>query len=211
MPLSKEEIKNLLIQMLPDLTKKDIDSFLKITSYEIIGAKEIIIKRGNRSKKAFIILKGTVRGFFISEAGKEKNVLLRGEGFLIGDARKLFNDEFQKYIYKAIPETHVLFFDYPNLEALAFKNPNIMQWLLINFKEIMVLQTYRIETLISMTAEERYLDLIKKNPSFLDKSYDKYVADFLGVTPVSLSRIINDIKNEKNLLLHSDKDDIGQF
>ena len=210
MPLSKEEIKNLLIQMLPDLTKKDIDSFLKITSYEIIGAKEIIIKRGNRSKKAFLILKGTVRGFFISEAGKEKNVLLRGKGFLIGDARKLFNDEFQRYTYKAIPETHVLFFDYPDLEALAIKNLTIMRWLSNIFKEIIILQNYRIETLISMTAEERYLDLIKMNPSFLDKSYDKYIADFLGITPVSLSRIINDIKNEKNLLLHSDKDNIGQ-
>lgn len=194
MPFSKEEIKIILIKLLPYLNKKDIDSFLKITNYEIIGAKEIIIKRGCPSKKAFLILKGTVRGYYISDSGIEKNVLLRGEGFFVGDARKLFNGEFQKYSYEAIPETHVLFFNYPDFEDLASKNPNIMQWLINIFKEIILLQNYRIETMISMTAEERYLDLIKLNPKFLGKAYAKHVANFLGITPVSLSRIIKKVK-----------------
>jgi len=198
MQLSKEKIKNILIKMLPDLTKKDIDSFIKITNYEIIGAKEIIIKRGNRSKKAFLIIEGTVRGYFISETGKEKNILLRGKGFLIGDARKLFNNEYQRYTYEAIPETHVLFFNYPDLEALASKNLTIMRWLSNIFKEIIIFQNYRIETMITMPAKDRYIDLIKKNPTFLEKTYAKYIADFLGITPVSLSRIIKEIKKENN-------------
>lgn len=194
MSLSKEEIKNILIKTLPDLTKKDIESFLKITSYDIKNEKEIIIKRGEKSKKAFLILKGTVRGYYISEAGKEINVLLRGEGFLVGDARKLFNDEFQRYTYEALSETHMLYFNYTNLEALAFNNSNMMQWLSNIFKEIIILQIYRIETMICMTAEERYKDLIRKNPSFLKESYAKYIASFLGITPVSLSRIIKKVK-----------------
>jgi len=191
MPFSKERIKNILINSLPNLTKKDISRFLSITNYEIIGAKEIIIKRGSPSKTAFLILEGTVRGYFISDVGIEENILLRGEGYLVGDARKLFNDEFQRYTYEAISETHVLFFNYPDLEDLANKNPNIMQWLLNIFKEIILMQNYRIETMASMTAEERYLDLIKINPSFLEKAYAKHVANFLGITPVSLSRIVH--------------------
>ena len=43
--------------------------------------------------------------------------------------------------------------------------------------------------MVMMTGEERYLDLLKKNPAFLESSYDKYVASYLGITPVSLSRI----------------------
>ncbi len=52
--------------------------------------------------------------------------------------------------------------------------------------------------MISMTAKDRYIDLIKKNPTFLEKAYAKYIADYLGITP-SLSRIIKEIK-EKNYL-----------
>ena len=191
MPFSKEKIKSILIKTMPFLTEKEISRFLNITNYEVIGAKEIIIKRGCKSKKAFLILKGAVRGYYISETGKEKNVLLRGDGYFVGDARKLFNDEFHRYTFEAILETHVLLFNYPDLEDLASKNSNIMQWLLSVFKEIMILLNYRLETMISMTAEERYLDLIKKNPSFLGKAYAKHIANFLGITPVSFSRIIN--------------------
>ena len=194
MPFSKEKIKNILIKTLPFLTEKDISRFLIITNYEVLGDKEIIIKRGCRSIKAFLILKGAVRGYYISETGKEKNVLLRGEGYFVGDARKLFNNEFQRYTFEAIIETHVLLFNYPDLEDLAKKNPNIMQWLLSVFKEIMILLNYRLETMISMTAEERYVDLIKKNPNFLEKTYAKHIANFLGITPVSFSRIIKGIK-----------------
>lgn len=199
MSLSSEDIKTILIKSLPSLTEKDIESFLKITNYKVIGANEIILKRGHQSRTAFLILKGAVRGYFICESGTERNSLLRGEGFFMGDGEKLFYNEYHKYTFEAITETHVLYFKYPDFEELAIKNPNIMQWHLSIFKEIMILQNYRIETLISMTADERYLDLIKKNPTFLDKTFSKYVANFLGITPVSLSRIIRKItKNRIN-------------
>lgn len=203
MPLSKEEIKKISIEILSKLTKKDIENFLNITNYAVKTDKEVIIRRGNKSKKAFLILKGTVRGYFFSEAGAEKNVLLRAEGFFVGDARKLFNDEPQKYTYEAIGKSHILFFNYPDFEALAIKNPNIMQLLLNILKEIIILQNYRIETMISMTAEERYLDLIKMSPKFLEKTYLKHIANFLGITPVSLSRIIKRVKEKQNYKNHT--------
>ena len=55
-----------------------------------------------------------------------------------------------------------------------------------------------------MSSEERYLDLLKLNPDFLEKSYDKYVASYLGITPVSLSRIkkrLNDPELTKDKFL----------
>ncbi len=209
MSLSSEEIKTILIKSLPNLTEKDIESFLKVTNYKAIGAKKIILKRGHQSRTAFLILKGAVRGYFICEAGIERNSLLRGEGFFMADGEKLFYNKYHKYTFEAITETHVLYFNYRDFEELAIRNPNIMQWHLRIFKEIMILQNYRIETLISMTAEERYLDLIKKNPTFLDKTFSKYVANFLGITPTSFSRIINTIKKEKDSPLQSNKDNIG--
>ena len=58
-----------------------------------------------------------------------------------------------------------------------------------SMKEAILRLTYRVESMITMSSEERYLDLLKMNPAFLKNSYDKYVANFLGITPVSLSRV----------------------
>ncbi len=62
---------------------------------------------------------------------------------------------------------------------------------------VMVL-TYRVHTMVSLNNEERYIDLLKKNPSFLKDSFNKHIANYLGITPVSLSRIIARVKNKKD-------------
>lgn len=196
MKLSNNQIFRILLKSQPFLTKKDIDSFLRITSYKAKENKEIIIQKGCSSKKAFFILKGAVKGYLTDKDETENIILLRGEGYFVGDAKKLFKDDFQRYTYEAIQKTHILFFDYSDFEALVNQNPNIMKWLGNLLKEIIIMQNYRIETFISMTAKERYLSLIEINPNFLEKVYAKYIADFLGITPVSLSRIINNLENK---------------
>ena len=46
---------------------------------------------------------------------------------------------------------------------------------------------------ITKTAEERYIDFIEEYPKFLQRIPLKYLASYLGITPVSLSRIRNKI------------------
>lgn len=44
---------------------------------------------------------------------------------------------------------------------------------------------------ITKTPEQRYLDLMKNNPELLSRVPQHYIATYLGITPVSLSRIRN--------------------
>ena len=197
MPLTVLEINTILIKKLPNLTKKEIDDFFKITTYKKIDNKNIILKSGYSSKKAFLTLKGTVRGYITNKEGVEKSILIRSEGIFVADVRKLFSDEPQRFSFEAIGTTHILLFSYKDFEDLANKNPNIMQLYLHILKEAVVRLTYRIESLVTMTNEERYLDLLKLNPKFLDKVYDKLIANYLGITNVSLSRIRKRLKENK--------------
>jgi Mn-dependent DtxR family transcriptional regulator len=47
----------------------------------------------------------------------------------------------------------------------------------------------RVESFILLTPEERYLKLIRDKHDIVQRVHDKYIATFLGITPVSLSRI----------------------
>jgi CRP-like cAMP-binding protein len=44
---------------------------------------------------------------------------------------------------------------------------------------------------ITKTPEQRYIDLMKNNPSVFLRVSQRYIATYLGITPVSLSRIRN--------------------
>jgi len=184
-----------LKEKLPNLSLKDIDAFLGITTYHNLN-NEIVLDIDDKSKKAFLILKGTVRGYIVSNDGIEKNIMIRSEGIFIADVRRLFNDEPQKFTFKSIGEVHILLFNYNDFETLANNNLNIMQLYLNILKEAVVRLMYRVESLTTMTNEESYLDIIKLNPNFLKKIYSKHLANYLGITNVSLSRIMKRIKNK---------------
>ena len=198
MELNKSEIKKKLKKLLPNLPISGIDNLLKISSYSLKQNKEIISKSGQHSKKVFLILKGSIRGYIINENGIEKNVLLRSEGVFIADAVGLFKNKPQKYTFETIGETKLLVFDFKKFESLAYKNPIILKLYLTALKEIILRLTYRVDSLITLTNEERYLKLHKLDPLFLGSAYSKHVANYLGMTPVSLSRIIKRIKDKKN-------------
>jgi hypothetical protein len=48
---------------------------------------------------------------------------------------------------------------------------------------------YRISSFITQSPEERYLKLLENGRDILRRMPQHYIANFLGITPVSLSRI----------------------
>jgi CRP-like cAMP-binding protein len=196
MAFSESRIKKLVSSFLTDLQKDDIHRFLSICTYENAKNKELILKKGRLDKNLIFILKGSARAFQISEEGREINNHLRSEGFVFGEAT-VFGDGPQMLNISAIGELHYLKFDINELEQLAFKHKGLMQFYLGMMKEIIITFSHRINTFVSMTTAERYEDLIKWNPKYLESTFDKHIASFLGVSPLTIHRVKNMQKNNK--------------
>jgi len=192
MKFSKSEIQHLLIKFFPNLKEKEIDIFLSISEYHFAKNKEIILKSGRTDKNSTLILKGLARAYTINEKGQELNDFIRGEGKLMGDAR-VFGDDIQILNIEAIGEIHYLKFNISKLEELGYNNSEILKFYLNFLKEIILTLSYRLNTFVTMTPKERYIDLLRWNPILIESSYDKHLASFLGITPLTIYRIKKDI------------------
>ena len=67
----------------------------------------------------------------------------------------------------------------PNLEIIAFKITNLFHQ---NIEQ-------RFESMITKTAENRYLELVENHPQIMQSISLKMIASYLGITDVALSRI----------------------
>jgi len=172
-----------------DLSDLELQDLLAISDFQTYENKTIILKSGNMSRKAFLVLQGSVRGFVIDSAGEEKNILLRSKGIFVGDAEALFSPQPQKLTIMSMDKTVVLMFSIKSFEKLAEEHKGVQRLYLNSLKEAILRLTYRVNSMITMNSEERYLDLLDINPDFLKDAYDKYVANYLGITAVSFSRI----------------------
>ncbi len=196
MKLSKAEIKELIINYFPNLEEEVREGFLSITTYKTSNNKGILLKSGKIDKDLLFILKGVARAYCINEKGQEINNFIRAEGHLMGDAN-VFGDEIQTLDIEAIGEIHYLKFDVSELENLGYRNPKIMKFYLGFLKEIIVTLSYRLNTFVTMTSEERYVDLITWNPILIETAFDKHIASFLGITPLTIHRIKKKLKSIK--------------
>jgi CRP-like cAMP-binding protein len=150
--------------------------------------KEIILANGRTDYYLLLILKESARAYQIDKSGKDITNHLRSEGHVFGEAL-VFSTEPQMLDIAAIGDVHFLKFDVFQLEQLALKNEKLMSFYLSFLQEVILSFSHRINTFVAMTPKERYLDLIRWNPKYLKSTFDKHIASFLGVTPLTMHRI----------------------
>ncbi|MFD1316435.1 Crp/Fnr family transcriptional regulator [Namhaeicola litoreus] len=190
-----QDIENKILALFPYLSKEELDTFLHITSIETFVPKSNIPVYISNSKKAFFILKGSVRGYVIDQKFQERDIILRSEGIFLSDPDMIFGNKKPNITFEALQELQLLIFDFDEFEQLAYENRNILNMYLDILKENLLTTRNRLNDMILLSSEEYYLKLLEANPLFLEQAQKKHVANFLGITPESLSRLIKRLKN----------------
>lgn len=192
------QIKQILKSTYPFLTDDDVKALLSISKYRKLSNKEIFIKSGQNSLYMFFILSGMMRGFFINKKGEEKNIFLRPEHTISGAPECLFNNKPTKYTFESILETELLVFHSDDLKSIGSQYPNLIQVNIEALQETVQTLISRVESLINLAPAERYEALLQRSPQFFQTAFNKHIANYLGITAVSLSRILKRRKEVDN-------------
>lgn len=158
---------------------------------------EILLREGEISGDRYFVEKGLLRMYSIDKTGKEHVIQFAPEGWIISDSTSQLLNEKSRFFIEAVEDSEIVimadnfFFKLAELyPQVAKKNETLM------FNHIKNLQN-RVNALISTTAEERYMDFIKKYPSIMLRVPQWMVASYLGITPESLSRVRKELAKKK--------------
>lgn len=185
-----DKAKEILQESFPFLHEGEIEQFLGLCKPVKAKNKTVLIKGGELNAKTYFILEGLIRGYFTNEKGVEKNIFLRPERTLTGDPNSLFHNLPAKYTFEAVGDCHLLEIKLSEIMNLTQTNPKFSQIYIASLQEVVSTLIFRVESLIDKMPEKRYEQLIETHPQFFQKAYNKHIANYLGITSVSLSRII---------------------
>lgn len=169
------------------------------TFYEVKDFKknEIILREGEVSDSTFFVEKGLLRMYSIDKLGKEHVIQFAPEGWIISDTTSQLLNEKSRFYIEAVEESTVIIIRKGFFEDLSRFYPEVTEKnQQLMFNHIKNLQN-RVNALISSTAEERYLDFIKKYPNLMLRVPQWMVASYLGITPESLSRVRKELAKKK--------------
>lgn len=176
------------LHSLYSLSPAALDAILTITSELSVPKGTVVQAIGKSCKNLYFINQGSLRIFYykdgidITESFEfENSFVARGESLLTmkPSTKGIETIEDTELMVIYTPALYALFEKWVEIERVFSKIIELAYIQLIN----------RMESIQFHTANERYKMLMAENPMALQRIPLKYIASYLGITQVSLSRI----------------------
>ncbi|MBS1652195.1 MAG: Crp/Fnr family transcriptional regulator [Bacteroidetes bacterium] len=143
---------------------------------------------GHTCKTIYFVKSGVVRVYYYKDA-IDITESFEFENAFVARAESLFTGKPSQKAIEAIEDTTMIAIDSYRLFNLFDNHPDLERLFRKIIESSYVSTVQRIESLQFNTAEERYKSLLKASPNVLKRIPLKYIASYLGITQVSLSRI----------------------
>jgi len=155
-------------------------------------ADEVIFHQKEYWNSVFIVKKGLLRFYYEQENGGEVNKCFLGEGEYMApvwDENTRFN-----FSLASMEESVILIIGLDVLKDLLVRNQSNSAEYYQRFenkvlKNIVLKKIDREMSQITMNATERYAYALKTMPEIVERIPQYHLASYLGITPVTLSRI----------------------
>lgn len=165
--------------------------------------KECFVRRGQVCKEIGFVASGSFR-FFFEKDGVEISNYFSFAGDLISSYWSFLKQQPSHHCIEAMTDSQVLCISCDSLYELEARpeiNYNLQVFGRKVSEYLVCCYEERLISFVTQSPEERYLELMKNQPDLLQQIPQHYVANFLGITPVSLSRIRGRITSPKAKVL----------
>lgn len=179
-----------LLTAYPFLDAEDLDLLWPICSCRTLRAKDTLRRTNDPADEIYYIGSGALRGYLLTPEGEERTLFIRGTAKFFGPPEVLSGEDRSALIVEAIQVSEVLVVNYGALLKLTSTHLPFSQLLVEALKENLLALVFRVKMLAGKSPGERYDILMAEFPELFELAQHQYIANYLGITPNSLSRII---------------------
>lgn len=179
------------------LTADQFEELRPYFSFKTTPHNTYLLRAGEVSHYAFFVESGLLQSFSLDEKGGEHILQFAPENWIISDrASQYFNKPSDFYI-KVIEHSTVVFIQPEFMEKASLWSNAFACFLENSLQRNIYYQQKRINSLLAMTAKERYLSFMDMYPGLLLRVPQWMIASYLGITPESLSRVRRELLNDR--------------
>ena len=186
-----DSLKNYCQSFIP-LTNAEVDLIDDFFEIKELKKKQFLLQDGKICNFIAFIAEGSIRHFHIKN-GVEKTCDISFEDSWVTDFQSFTQNTACIMNLQAMEPATVFFIRKENLLNLYKACNKYETFGRLMAEQVAVRATEIAMSLSSDKPEERFVNLLKKQPDLFQRIPQKYIANFLGVSPESLSRIRNRI------------------
>ena len=149
---------------------------------------QMILSEGEVCKDLLYVAKGMTRQFYFKN-GKELTEHMACENNIVMCIESLFKEEPTRLQIMALEPTLVCAIPRSRLEQVAMRSVNIQILYRKILEESLIMSQIHADMLRFETAQDRYSKFVKRSPQLVLRAPLVYIANYLQMTPETLSRV----------------------
>lgn len=162
-----------------------------------VPAHQALVQIGQATADIYFINKGCLRFYYLRPGGQEITGFIFEEGGFAGVLESFFTQTPSNQVLETLEDCELLALSFKDLHLLYEQVPTMNVLVRKILEQRMAYAQKVVASLIMHTPEERYEQLLEKRPGLLNRIPQKVLATYMGITPVSLSRIRKRISGKK--------------
>lgn len=161
-----------------------------------VPAHTTLLQEGQIARQAYFIREGCIRMWF-NNHGKDVSFQFFFEGQAVSSVESFRTGEPSQFSIETLEPCTLLVLSKKNFDQLMEELPGQKDMLIEILHQRVAHYMKLFLQRIKDSPEKRYADLLKESPHIIQRIPQHYIASYLGMTPVSLSRIRNRLPRRK--------------
>lgn len=157
-------------------------------SFRKFAPRELVLREGNVCRYVYLIVKGGLRAY-MQKGNKEITTWCMLENDLAAAADSFFLQIPSREYIEAYEETEVVCLSYENFWLICDAFPAFKTVVLKLLGKYYAMFYQRAVDLVVLSKEERYQELLEKQPDLAQRLHLTHIKSYLGMSQASLSRI----------------------
>jgi len=156
--------------------------------------RKLLLQEGYVCQYLSFVANGLLKTYNIDEKGKEHINQFTPEGWWTSDMHSFFHGVPSVYTIDALEDSELLMITAEDFEKLTLQVPIMDRYFRILFQNSLIVKERRLVQAHTLTAEEKYRELVANNPGLVNRVPQNLLASYLGLTAATVSRL------KKNLI-----------
>lgn len=182
------------IEEISPLTDEEFEYVKGFFTMRNVRKHQYLLQDGDEARHEYWIAKGIFRVFYIDKEGKEHIVQFAQQNWWMSDYGAYFKQSKTRMHIECMESGEVFATTLQAREKLAAHHHKMEHFFRMKLTNGYVSQQRRIMSLLSSSPQERYEEFADLYPNIMQKIPKKYIAEYLGVSRETLSRLYSDNK-----------------
>ena len=191
----KDIIDSVRIEFNENITEDLLNNIIKLSKKKVFKKGELILAMGEPMSKIFFIIKGIARSYYLDMQGHDvTKSFIKEYDFCIGES--LITNTRSAEGFEALEDIVSIEFEAKQLKEYFLSEKVLTDIYIKKLEKTIIYKMNRENGFQIKSATERYLEFKKVYCEVENRVSQSYIASYLGISPVSLSRIRRTIKEE---------------